>query len=319
MEEYTIGLICLWEVAMHMAEAMLDSIHEYRPILQSDSSTYVLGAIGGHNIVIAYAPPFGLGEGSVAIAAKQLLASFNRLRFVLLIGIAGGVPTEDNDIRLGDVVVSSPSVNSGGMDFYRANDIAERTYVQYVGTLKKPPVVLTAAVCRLQSQSTTSNERLWRHLNASSCRVAYGRSPEALTDRLFEAGYGHRVLWKTCNQCDQNRLKARPTRPFDGPVVHYGLIASSDQAIQNGIMRDKIAQKMGNICFETEATGLMAHLPCLVIRGISDYADSHKNDAWQKYASAAAAAYAMELVATISLQQVAETALIASAMANSGE
>ena len=319
MEEYTIGLICLWEVAMHTAEAMLDSIHEYRPILQSDSSTYVLGTIGGHNIVIAYAPPLGLGEGSVTIAAKQLLASFKHLRFVLLIGIAGGVPTGDNDIRLGDIVVSSPTVNSGGMDFYKANDIAGRTCVRYIGSLKKPPVVLTTAVCRLQSQSTTSNERLWQRLNAPFCRIAYGRNPEVLTDRLFEAGYGHKALLKTCDRCDENKLKARPTRPFDGPVVHYGLIASSDQAIQNGIMRDKLAQEMGIICFETEATGLMTHLPCLAIRGISDYADSHQNDAWQKYASAAAAAYAMELVATISLQQVAETALIASAMANSGE
>jgi hypothetical protein len=50
------------------------------------------------------------------------------------------------------------------------------------------------------------------------------------------------------------------------------------------------------LCFEMEAAGLMNYLPCLVIRGICDYADSHKNKRWQGYAAAAAAAYARELL-----------------------
>ncbi|KAL3444390.1 hypothetical protein BJX65DRAFT_310973 [Aspergillus insuetus] len=51
-----------------------------------------------------------------------------------------------------------------------------------------------------------------------------------------------------------------------------------------------------------EAAGLMNTYPCLVIRGICDYADSHKNKAWQGYAAATAAAFAKELLlATVSL------------------
>ena len=45
--------------------------------------------------------------------------------------------------------------------------------------------------------------------------------------------------------------------------------------------------------------------PCLVIRGISDYADSHKNKIWQPYAAATAAAYAKELLLVIPGQAVA--------------
>jgi hypothetical protein len=45
-----------------------------------------------------------------------------------------------------------------------------------------------------------------------------------------------------------------------------------------------------------EAAGLMNDFPCLVIRGICDYADSHKNDCWQRYAAAAAAACAKEIL-----------------------
>ncbi|RYP21593.1 hypothetical protein DL767_009233 [Monosporascus sp. MG133] len=45
-----------------------------------------------------------------------------------------------------------------------------------------------------------------------------------------------------------------------------------------------------------EAAGLMNDFPCLVMRGICDYGDSHKNDGWQRYAAAAAAAYAKEFL-----------------------
>ena len=48
-----------------------------------------------------------------------------------------------------------------------------------------------------------------------------------------------------------------------------------------------------------EAAGLMDQLPCLVIRGICDYCDSHKNKHWQGYAALAAAAYARDLLAVV--------------------
>jgi hypothetical protein len=72
--------------------------------------------------------------------------------------------------------------------------------------------------------------------------------------------------------------------------------------------RDDISKKLGGVlCFEMEAAGLMDRFPCLVIRGICDYADSHKNKTWQPYAAAAASAYAKELLSTISAAEVAET------------
>lgn len=53
------------------------------------------------------------------------------------------------------------------------------------------------------------------------------------------------------------------------------------------------------LCLETEAAGLMNAFPCLVIRGICDYADAHKNDQWKGYTAAATAAYAKELLTMI--------------------
>jgi nucleoside phosphorylase len=48
-----------------------------------------------------------------------------------------------------------------------------------------------------------------------------------------------------------------------------------------------------------EGAGIVNSFPCLVIRGICDYADSHKNKIWQKYAAAVAAAYAKLLLSRL--------------------
>lgn len=91
----------------------------------------------------------------------------------------------------------------------------------------------------------------------------------------------------------------RLPRPQNDPIVHYGLVASGNQVMKHAPTRDKLAKEFGILCFEMEASGLMDNFPCLVIRGICDYADSHKSKQWQKYAAATAAAYAKELLCLI--------------------
>ncbi|KAM6512418.1 hypothetical protein FSOLCH5_010132 [Fusarium solani] len=69
--------------------------------------------------------------------------------------------------------------------------------------------------------------------------------------------------------------------------------------MKDSATRDNVARELDIICFEMEAAGLMDVLPCLPIRGICDYSDSHKSKEWQKYAAATAASYAKELVEII--------------------
>ena len=71
--------------------------------------------------------------------------------------------------------------------------------------------------------------------------------------------------------------------------------------------QDSRAELGGVLCFEMEAAGLMNSFPCLVVRGICDYADSHKNKRWQGYAAGAAAAYAKEVLSVIPPAEVADT------------
>jgi nucleoside phosphorylase len=69
--------------------------------------------------------------------------------------------------------------------------------------------------------------------------------------------------------------------------------------MRDASIRDRLAADKDVLCFEMEAAGLMNHFPCLVIRGICDYSDSHKNKEWQGYASMVAAAYAKALLSRI--------------------
>ena len=90
----------------------------------------------------------------------------------------------------------------------------------------------------------------------------------------------------------------RDPRDTTYPEIHYGTIASGNTLVKDATARDQIVADVGEdcICFEMEAAGLMNHFPCLVIRGICDYSDSHKNKEWQGYAAMAAAAYTKDLL-----------------------
>ncbi|KAL0780155.1 hypothetical protein CaCOL14_004639 [Colletotrichum acutatum] len=91
----------------------------------------------------------------------------------------------------------------------------------------------------------------------------------------------------------------RRTRSDTDPVIHYGAIASGNQVMKNSAERDIAARSLDVVCFEMEAAGIMDVVPCLPIRGICDYADSHKNKIWQRYAAAAAAACAREILSVL--------------------
>ena len=99
-------------------------------------------------------------------------------------------------------------------------------------------------------------------------------------------------------------LRPERTKYDDNPAIHYGLIASGDRLIKDAQLRDKLANEKGVLCFEMEAAGLMNQFPCLVIRGICDYSDTHKNKEWQGYAAMAAAAYAKDLLYQIPQSKV---------------
>ncbi|KAK9443771.1 G-protein beta wd-40 repeats containing [Metarhizium brunneum] len=320
---YTIGWIAALPIERASATALLDERHGSPQGFeqhQCDTNSYTWGRVGEHNIVIASLPAGMYGTISAATTASNLLSSLPQIRIGLLVGIGGAVarPDRDQDIRLGDVVVSQPDGTEGGVVQYDLGNVALDGSWQRKGSLNMPPPVLLRALANLQAEHEISqskvpdllqamwlaNPQMTRPKNKAPAFVHQGFE----NDRLFVSTYDH-AGGSTCSLCDASKEVQRDQRDTTEPDIHYGVIASGNKLIKDAATRDKIADVLGKecICFEMEAAGLMNHFPCLVIRGICDYTDSHKNDQWQRYASATAAAYTKELLGFVPTKHLQAT------------
>ncbi|KAK1982789.1 ankyrin repeat-containing domain protein [Colletotrichum cereale] len=298
-EDYTVGWVCALPSEMAAAKSMLDIVHKPLPMNPNDTNHYVFGSINHHNIVIVCLPSGQYGITRAAIVANNMRWSFPSIYIRLMVGIGGGVPGKV-DMRLGDVVVSIPTLSSPGVIQYDFGKTVNSGRFQVTGFLNKPPQDILGAVAKLradhesQSSSIPSilSGMIWR--NPAMSAYTYRGNEQ---DRLYAATYDH--VGESCDRCDPTKLVYRNARPDNNPRIHYGTIASANQVMKHGLTRDRLAKEYDILCFEMEAAGLMDHFPCLVIRGICDYSDSHKAKQWQEYAAATAAAYAKELLSVI--------------------
>jgi nucleoside phosphorylase len=302
---YTVGWICALPVEMAAATAMLDEVHQAPQELHpNDHNTYALGKIFNHNVVIACLPAANYGIAPAASTAQQMLTSFTGIRFGLLVGIGGGIPQEGHDIKLGDIVVSEPKGQLGGVVQYdRGKELGvcfERT-----GWLNSPPEVLLTGVSALKARQWMGKSQIQEHLSSLATNNPSFAHPLLKHDE-------RNAMNTICEMSTQARSELS-YRDMQDPAIHFGLIASGNQVIKDATTRDRLRQELGDVlCFEMEAAGLMNNFPCLVIRGISDYADYQKNDMWQPYASATAAAFAKELLSVAHAHEVEDNICIAS-------
>ncbi|OCK79661.1 purine and uridine phosphorylase [Lepidopterella palustris CBS 459.81] len=297
-EDYTVGWICALPIELAAAREMLDEEDDELPQYSSDSDLYTFGRIGDHNVILACLPAGQMGPQSAATVAARMTSKFTSIRFGLMVGIGGGVPSSESDIRLGDVVISQPSLQYGGVVQYDFGKTEAGGRKSRTGWLDAPPKVLLNAVSKLRALHYQGRGSLTTYLSAFD-RLENFRRDAAYPDVLFKASYNH-IRGSTCEQCSKEEEVKRTPRKDGQVVVHYGTIASGNQVIKDGITRDRISTELGGVmCFEMEAAGLMNDFRCLVIRGICDYADSHKNKKWQPYAAATAAACAKEIMSVI--------------------
>ncbi|KAK4248095.1 kinesin light chain [Corynascus novoguineensis] len=282
--------ICPLEVEQMAAMEMLDEHHSSSSIQQSsgDHNVYKLGSINGHNIVIA-----GLhlpGNCSAAAVVAQMTMTFPNIRCGVLVGIGGGVPvtTDKGMIRLRHVVASKPTgKHSGAVQYDHGKSIAG--HFERTGALPYPPTILLNAAQALEVERARAvDDPVWlniQRIDTEHPQFRRFRFPGAAKDHLYRPEYRRQRPGLSCESF---------------VVVHRGIIASGELVVKDAELRDCLAEQDGLLCFEMEAAGALSGFPCLVIRGISDYCDSHKNDEWQGYAAAAAAAYARQLFYHIS-------------------
>jgi nucleoside phosphorylase len=286
-EDYTVGWICPLEAVQIAALEMLDEEHKRPPQPNIDHNIYTLGSINGHNVVIA-----GLhrpGNNPAATVVTQMRNTFPGLRFGLLVGIGGGVPTKTDNgiIRLGDVVVSKPvGEHSGALQYDHGK--AEGGQFKRMGFLVPPPTVLLNAAQDIAARRARKREDpLVNHIKRIDTAIPRLRKYEHLDpeqDHLYTASYTHvdpRALCQECG-CDVSQRVDYGDNDCEDfgsrVVVHRRTVASSELVLMNGILRDKLAEQYSVLCFEMEAASALDDFPCIVIQGISNYSDSHKNN-----------------------------------------
>ncbi|KAL8957878.1 MAG: hypothetical protein Q9193_004959 [Seirophora villosa] len=299
--KYTIGWIAPMSIELAPALALLDRITTFH--VADDSNIYKTGRIGNHLVVMVTLDRIGLG--GISSVAMAMNASFRGLKHLLLVGLGGGIPDyrHEEQMVLGDVVV--------GLQVEHL-DCGRRTPngFKYTRLTYYPSPDLRKAVNTLRSTNPSPEtqipqvlQEIRRKLDPTLRSSSEDLGPDA--DHLFDPDYDHMDDAKLCdNCCDPARSKSRQERGHkanrerDVPLIHYGNIGSSNSLVVGSKEREDLYKEFQTICFEMEAASLMDDR-CLVIRGISDYSDSHKNKQWQRYAAATAAAYAQQLIMTL--------------------
>ncbi|KAL1387416.1 hypothetical protein HDK64DRAFT_300642 [Phyllosticta capitalensis] len=325
LEDFKVGWICALALELTAALDMLDENYDKEmrniPRPPTDYNAYSFGRIGDHYIVIACIQAGSYGTNAASKVGASMVSTFPNVKFGLLVGIGGAIPVLDewgDTIRLGDVAISQPTNDNGGVFQHDLVKIIDGAPTQNRGFLNKPPGVLLSALEKMKAEHERNDSEVPKILENLSPKMRKPRKGPGYVhqgeknDRLFKADYKHLDANSDCTECQANREVERQPRESNAPEFHYGIIASGNTLCKDAQLRDEMKKRQkGCICIEMEAAGLMNDFPCLVIRGISDYSDSHKNDQWQRYAAATAAAYAKELLAYVHPDSIvkAESAL----------
>jgi len=134
--DYTVGWICAITIKYVAARAFLDAEHSLlESVPPNDNNNYTLGEIGEHNVVVAVLLKGGYGTTSAASVARDILRTFPNVRIGLMVGIGGGALSSKHDIRLGDIVVSTPHNKEGSVFQYNFSKAIQDKKFQVTGHL----------------------------------------------------------------------------------------------------------------------------------------------------------------------------------------
>ncbi|ETS86577.1 hypothetical protein PFICI_00405 [Pestalotiopsis fici W106-1] len=330
--DFCIAIICALTVEFDAVSLLFDEMWDEEDDAYGrapgDTNTYTTGRIGKYNVALALLP--NMGTASAAGAAAGMRSSFPRLRLVLVVGVCGGVPgtgTGKTELLLGDVVISKTIQQSLGKQ-YPAQYVLKDTIDDNLGRLNKDIRTLVMSFetelgqRRLQRKAGGYLKVLQREAVRLGFRQDY-QYPGLAEDKLFAPTYRHKHhLRNTCTDCSEDsaavcdiavhmscvnlccdesqlvpriRLKMKAGLEPDVmqcPEIHIGRIRSGDTVIKSGEHRDRVAEEHNVIAFEMEGAGVWDEVPSIVVKGVCDYADSHKNKEWQPFAAATAASVA---------------------------
>ncbi|UKZ68974.1 uncharacterized protein TrAtP1_009993 [Trichoderma atroviride] len=321
-EDFEIAIVCSLPLEYDAVSLVSDEVWKE----DRENNDCKTGRIGEHNVVLALLP--GMGKASAASTAANIRSSYRHVRLCFLVGVCGGVPqTGSKEILLGDVVVSKAivSYDFGRQypDGFTLKDGIESNTAGPDRDIRKQLAIFETSDgrFRLQEEVASFLEKLQAKATQQRCGAKYSY-PGTDEDRLFKPEYRHKHRISPtciCSKCEKgsdpvcedavksschdlgcadqylvprrqlNRKLEGEIKKAQDPIIHIGIVGSGDRVIKSGEHRDSIAKPKSIIAFEMEGAGIMEEIPCVVVKGVCDYADCHKSKKWQDFAAATAA------------------------------
>lgn len=291
----SIGIITALPKEYVAVGALLERAKNHSVPGKGAGRSYRIGEIpatdGKHSIALALLQD--KGNNSAATRATRLLDHFPTVNTIIMVGIAGGVPfpeRADEHVRLGDIVVSD-RVGVVKYDYVKES----HNFVVNRHAPRPPKATLIEAV-QLLKAAELEHERPWLPFINRALKKLKVNRPSKKTDILTSSSDPRTVLE---HPKDPEREGSRP-RIFSGPI------ASADKLLKDPVKRDQLRKQFGAKAIEMEGSGIAdatweLESGYLVVRGICDYCDANKGDAWQKYAAIVAAAYTRSLLESMSV------------------
>ena len=232
-----------------------------------------------------------MGNNIAAVRATNMLNHYPTIKYIIMCGIAGGVPDPtkvEDHVRLGDIVVS----NRKGIVQYDF-DKESKQFTEIRAMPVPPSAELVEAARYLRSDEMEGN-RLLEDVILRALEKLNWQRPSQETDLLYSSEETDKVI---PHPEDAERRENQPK-------IFLGAIGSANKLLKNPEKRDRLRDQFGVKGIEMEGSGVADATwnhgtGYLVVRGICDYCDEHKSDIWQQYAAVVAAAYVRTLVSSI--------------------
>ena len=282
--DFEIAIICALTVEQDAVHALFDHYWDDNGPAYGkhpcDPNAYSCGAIGRHNVVLVHMP--GMGKASAAAVAAHCRVSFPNLKLALVIGVCGALPFTNTveEVILGDVIIGDGIIQYDFGRQYPDQFVRMNTLLDSLG---RPSPEIRAHLAKLKSRRGLASLH-----HAMGTHLRFLQSHPQFNGDYHYPGAEQDVLYKRESNIVVSRQRLEQPNPK--PHVHFGAIASGDTLMRSGMRRDSIATREGIIAFEMEGAGISDNIPHVIIKGVSDYAESHKTKAWQPYAAGTAAA-----------------------------
>lgn len=292
-----------------------------------DTNTYITGRIGNHNVVLALLPITSTGTGAGAVSIFR--SSYSGIKIAFLVGICSGVPSAgQGEMLLGDVVIGKTVIQHDfGKQYpggFITKDPGDDTISSPTKSIRSLIRIFETELGRKRLRQKAS--KYLKDIQDTATKEEYRQNyqyPGAAEDKLFAASYRHKhrglqtyncscneELDGFCNEagsascvelhCDEGqlitriRLELKKSMEQDYgqcPEIFIGCVASGDTVMNSGEERDRIAKQINRniIAFDIGGAGVWDEMPCIIVKGICDYGDGHRNQRWRPFAAATAA------------------------------